>query len=244
MIFDKAQTNTILAALRYYQQKGFGNPELRPDWVQEIACPTPDDTSLDTAGIDELCEAINAPETVPYGVSPKTEAYIVMPSGMVLVFESPELSPKGTDYVRILDPLGGELYYWDSAEWEEDPELVMGVICHSLMSLEMVDDPERIYQFGPDVKFPEGVEFLPYEAPDEVTIENFCNDTKIGLIVQVQSINGHDKVSDFCRGLWRTSDDDFHSTPEKIADDLKIPVEEAINLAFKAYEADLIEIPD
>ena len=31
-------------------------------------------------------------------------------------------------YVRICTPKGVELVYWSSAEWEEDPEFVMGAI--------------------------------------------------------------------------------------------------------------------
>jgi hypothetical protein len=57
--FDKAETNTILAALRLYQQQGMGDPAKRPDWLQEIACPNENDTSLDTDAIDELCDKIN-----------------------------------------------------------------------------------------------------------------------------------------------------------------------------------------
>lgn len=56
---DKAETDTILAALRTYQEKGYGDPCMRPDRIQAIAAPTIDDTSLDDAGIDELCERIN-----------------------------------------------------------------------------------------------------------------------------------------------------------------------------------------
>lgn len=31
-------------------------------------------------------------------------------------------------YVRLVDPNGVELQYWDNAEWERDPILVMGAI--------------------------------------------------------------------------------------------------------------------
>jgi hypothetical protein len=55
------QLNTVLAALRLYQSCGYGNSGLRPDWVQEIAAPTINDTSLDSDGIDALCEQLNTP---------------------------------------------------------------------------------------------------------------------------------------------------------------------------------------
>lgn len=59
---DSDEFNTILAALRFYQASGMGDPSNRSDWLQEIACPTQDSTSLDDAGIDDLCQRINLPE--------------------------------------------------------------------------------------------------------------------------------------------------------------------------------------
>ena len=31
-------------------------------------------------------------------------------------------------YVRLVDAEGNETHYWDKAEWQEDPECVMGAI--------------------------------------------------------------------------------------------------------------------
>lgn len=56
---DDAELNTILAALRFYQEAGMCDPANRSDFIQAIACPTDDDTSLDESGIDDLCERIN-----------------------------------------------------------------------------------------------------------------------------------------------------------------------------------------
>lgn len=57
---DAEQQNTIIAALRWYQHSGMGDPSNRPDWLQELACPGPDggcdSTSLCDEDIDELCE--------------------------------------------------------------------------------------------------------------------------------------------------------------------------------------------
>lgn len=58
---DDDELNTILAALRFYQEAGMGDPANRSDFIQAIACPTDDHTSLDAAAIDELCERINLP---------------------------------------------------------------------------------------------------------------------------------------------------------------------------------------
>ncbi len=54
-----AEFNTILGALRYYQENGMGEPSKRSDWIQEIVCPTADDTSLSADEIDALCERLN-----------------------------------------------------------------------------------------------------------------------------------------------------------------------------------------
>lgn len=55
-----AQLATVLAALRYYQEQGLGDPDNRPLHIHEIAADAPDVVaSLDDAGIDELCEKLN-----------------------------------------------------------------------------------------------------------------------------------------------------------------------------------------
>lgn len=56
---DNADRNTILAALRHYQREGMGEPCNRPLWLHDIATDEGNDTSLDAAGIDDLCERIN-----------------------------------------------------------------------------------------------------------------------------------------------------------------------------------------
>ena len=57
--FDNTDLNTILAALRYYQEQGMGDPENRSDDIHEIATNGDTDVSLDDAGIDDLCERLN-----------------------------------------------------------------------------------------------------------------------------------------------------------------------------------------
>ena len=54
---------TILAALRFYQQGGQGDPANRSDDIHDIATNGGEVmSSLDDAGIDDLCERINAQE--------------------------------------------------------------------------------------------------------------------------------------------------------------------------------------
>jgi hypothetical protein len=51
---------TILGALRFYQSHGFADcPEDRPDWLHAIVTREDNDTSLDGAGVDSLCERLN-----------------------------------------------------------------------------------------------------------------------------------------------------------------------------------------
>lgn len=55
---DHAEFNTILAALRFYQEKGQGDPYNRSDAIHDIATDG-DQISLDDEGIDELCMRLN-----------------------------------------------------------------------------------------------------------------------------------------------------------------------------------------
>lgn len=53
------ELSTILAALRFYQENGQGDPANRSDDIHDIATDGGEITSLDDAGIDVLCERIN-----------------------------------------------------------------------------------------------------------------------------------------------------------------------------------------
>lgn len=55
---DQQELNTVLAALRFYQENGQGDPYNRSDAIHEIAT-FDDETSMDADGIDALCEKIN-----------------------------------------------------------------------------------------------------------------------------------------------------------------------------------------
>ena len=51
------------------------------------------------------------------------------------------------DYVRVCDPAGRELCYWNSDEWMEDPQVVMGAILGALVRgrpVEYTDKKKRI----------------------------------------------------------------------------------------------------
>ena len=59
ILFEHQEVNTILAALRYYQQQGMGEPINRSDWIHDIATDGGSETSMNGEGIDDLCEKIN-----------------------------------------------------------------------------------------------------------------------------------------------------------------------------------------
>lgn len=56
---SREEFNTILAALRYYQENGQGDPFNRSDAIHDIATDGGEQISLDAHSIDELCERIN-----------------------------------------------------------------------------------------------------------------------------------------------------------------------------------------
>jgi hypothetical protein len=56
---DNQDLNTILAALRAYQAAGYGEPCNRPLAIHDIATNMDNETSMDDAGIDDLCERLN-----------------------------------------------------------------------------------------------------------------------------------------------------------------------------------------
>ena len=59
------------------------------------------------------------------------ECVVELPTGCQL--RAPA-DPDPCDYVRLVDPVVGEVAYWDSAEWAEDPKGVMGAIVGALVS--------------------------------------------------------------------------------------------------------------
>jgi hypothetical protein len=61
---DATELATILAALRFYQREGQGDPSNRLDDIHVIATDGETQISLDTEGIDALCERINLAEPV------------------------------------------------------------------------------------------------------------------------------------------------------------------------------------
>ena len=56
---------------------------------------------------------------------PREEVQIVADTGVTIAAPA---YPCDCYYVRLLDDQGREVGYWDNAEWQDDPQLVMGAI--------------------------------------------------------------------------------------------------------------------
>ncbi len=56
---DSQEFNTILAALRFYQENDQGTPSSRSDAIHDLATNGDAEVSLDNDAIDGLCERIN-----------------------------------------------------------------------------------------------------------------------------------------------------------------------------------------
>lgn len=59
MKLTNQELNTILAALRFYQDEGMCEPDNRSDGIHDIATNGNADISMDLEGIDALCEKLN-----------------------------------------------------------------------------------------------------------------------------------------------------------------------------------------
>ena len=96
---DDVELDTILAALRFYQQNGMCEPENRSDAIDEIATSNGDEVSLDADSLDNLCERLNCP------AKPKTAyVYIVIEGGSVreIVSDDPDAIDAAAQ-IRIID---------------------------------------------------------------------------------------------------------------------------------------------
>ena len=56
---NQRELATVLAALRWYQESGFGEPGGRPEGIHEIATMCDQEVSLNFDEIDLLCESLN-----------------------------------------------------------------------------------------------------------------------------------------------------------------------------------------
>ena len=57
------QHATVLAALRFYQREGMGDPACRSEEIDDLATNGGEVTALDVVGISDLCEQLNCRDT-------------------------------------------------------------------------------------------------------------------------------------------------------------------------------------
>jgi len=124
-LLEQAEIDTILAALRYYQENGQGDPANRSDDLHDLATRGGESISLDSDGIDDLCERINTDSPRAELISPPT-VYIVQgdhwstPGRPMFVLPTEELAnAKAAELVNgMLEEL--ELSpCWPDTDWKE-----------------------------------------------------------------------------------------------------------------------------
>ena len=64
----------------------------------------------------------------------KGECVVPTVKGQSLVFESYEVNPNGTSYVRFVDANENEILFYNEQEWVEEPQLVMGCIMSAIQN--------------------------------------------------------------------------------------------------------------
>lgn len=132
--FTLAELSTIIAALRFYQERGMGDPANRSDDIHEIATCGDECVSLDADAIDELCEAINCgpgPEPEPARIIVVIEGGVVQhvacdrPARVLALDRDTEGCDDG-DLVHIADgKMWASMYTtpafddWDDRAWAD-----------------------------------------------------------------------------------------------------------------------------
>lgn len=97
MKLDNQELATVLAALRYYQAQGMGEPENRSDAIHDLATNGGEVTSLDDTGIDSLCERLNFADDSEVPTTPEIEkptVFVMVEGGCVTGVYAP---PGGED---------------------------------------------------------------------------------------------------------------------------------------------------
>jgi hypothetical protein len=104
-----------------------------------------DERALNARLTPEMLRHIRENDGNEYG----SEYAVVAHTGFELRYEAngPDEAPT---YVRVCDPLGREIGYWVSDEWQDDPQLVMGAILGCLVQRTPVIPGKRKRSFTPE----------------------------------------------------------------------------------------------
>ncbi|GAB0154619.1 hypothetical protein [Marinobacterium sp. BA1] len=132
---EPAMVNTLLAALRFYQEAGMGDPCNRSDHIHALATDDNNDTSLDDEGIDELCEALNCGDLAlmnPRVSMPDWRPDDELPPSLKGKTGSIDISKIANGDIEITSPLGEK----------------------TMFSLEFDAGVSRIHVYPPDAESP------------------------------------------------------------------------------------------
>ena len=128
---DAAELATILAALRFYQRAGQGDPANRCEDIHLIATDGDSHISLDAEGIDAICERINLNEPVRCLIGLEGGLVTGVTSNVLLEFTVLDYDVEGCDDDEVMtissmdnDGREVEVYKRGFYESEVDPDVV------------------------------------------------------------------------------------------------------------------------
>lgn len=128
---DAAELATILAALRFYQRAGQGDPANRCEDIHLIATDGDSHISLDAEGIDAICERINLNEPVRCLIGLEGGLVTGVTSNVLLEFTVLDYDVEGCDDDEVMtipsmdnDGREVEVYKRGFYESEMDPDVV------------------------------------------------------------------------------------------------------------------------
>ncbi len=99
---DAAELATILAALRFYQQEGQGEPSNRCDDIHHIATDGETQISLNSEGIDALRERINLDEPIRCLIGLEGGLITGVTSNVMLEFTVLDYDVEGCDNDEVM----------------------------------------------------------------------------------------------------------------------------------------------
>lgn len=131
---DAAELATILAALRFYQRAGQGDPANRCEDIHLIATDGDSHISLDAEGIDAICERINLNEPVRCLIGLEGGLVTGVTSNVLLEFTVLDYDVEGCDDDEVMtissmdnDGREVEVYKRGFYESEVDPDVVVSL---------------------------------------------------------------------------------------------------------------------
>jgi len=138
---DTAELATILAALRFYQMEGQGEPTNRSDDIHLIATDGDSQISLDAEGIDALCERLNLDVPVRCLIGLEGGLVTGVTSNVLLEFTVLDYDVEGCDDDEVMtlpsmDNDGREVAVYKRGFYES--EVYPGVVASLYQAIEAI----------------------------------------------------------------------------------------------------------